>query len=64
MRIAGEDVEAIVEHQERGDDEALRDFDAVYAGEDVDRVRAEDGDCGHVDIVEPPKLEQRSEVRA
>ncbi len=49
--VGGEEVEAIVEDEEGGDDEGLGDFDAVYAGEDVDAIGAEDGDSGHIYIV-------------
>lgn len=58
MRERAEQVEGVVEHEQEGDDEGLGDFDAVYAREDVDAVRAEDGDCGHVDVVEGPEVEQ------
>lgn len=51
MRVGGEEVEAVVQNEECGDDEGLGDFDAVYAGEDVDGVGAEDGNTGHVNIV-------------
>ena len=48
VRVGGQEVEGVVEQEEEGDDEGLGDFDAVYAGEDVDAVGAEDGDGGHV----------------
>ena len=35
----------------------MRDFDAVDAGEDVDAIAGEDGDAGHVGVVEPAKVE-------
>ena len=58
MRIGHEEVQNIVEDEEEGDHEALGDFDAVYAGEDVDAVGAENGNCGHVDIVEESEVEE------
>ncbi|RFU29736.1 hypothetical protein B7463_g6615, partial [Scytalidium lignicola] len=45
--VRDEEVETVVEDEEEGDDEGLGDFDAVYPGEDVDAVGAEDGDAGH-----------------
>lgn len=35
----------------------MRDFDAVDACEDVDAIAGEDGDAGHVGVVEPAKVE-------
>ena len=49
--VCGEQVQAVVEDEEEGDDEGLGDFDAVDASKDVDAVGAEDGYAGHVDII-------------
>ena len=51
-------VKGVVDDEEDCYDERLRDFDAVYAGEDVDAVGAEDGDGGHVDVVEEAEVEE------
>lgn len=56
--VVGEEVEAVVHGEEAGDDEGLGDFYAVYAGEDVDGVWGEDGDAGHVDVVQPAEVEE------
>ena len=58
MRIGHEEVQSIVEDEEEGDHEALGDFDAVDAREDVDAVWAEDGDGGHVDVIEGTEVEE------
>ena len=58
--IWDKEVETIVEDKEEGDDKGLGDFDAVYAGENVDAIWAEDGDRCHVDVVEESELEERS----
>jgi hypothetical protein len=53
VRCEGCEVEDIVEEDEEGDYKRLGDLDAVDTGEDVYRVRAEDGKGGHVGIVQP-----------
>ena len=58
VRIRGEEVEAVVEGQEAGDDDALRNLDAVDAGKHVDALRAEHGDAGHVDVVKGAQVKQ------
>jgi hypothetical protein len=63
MGVWGEEVEAIVEDEEEGDDDALRDFDAVDAGKHVDALGAEHGDAGHVDVVEDAEVEELPEIR-
>ena len=45
--------ERVVEDQQKGDDERLRDLDAVDPGQDVDAVGTEDGYGGHVGVVQP-----------
>lgn len=40
----------------------MGDFDAVDAGEDVDAIGAEDGDGGHVEVVDPTKIDQSTEI--
>lgn len=53
--IVAEDELAKVEKDDRqGDDERLPRFQPVHASVDVDRVRAEDGDHEHVDVVDDP----------
>ncbi|QSZ32658.1 hypothetical protein DSL72_002237 [Monilinia vaccinii-corymbosi] len=42
-------VQGVVEDEQERDDDGLRYFDAVDAGEDVDAIGAEDGDAGHRD---------------
>ena len=49
--------EDVVGEEEQGDEDGLGDFDAVDAGEDVDAVGAEDGDGGHVGVVEPAEVD-------
>lgn len=61
MRVGREEVEAIVEGEEEGDDDALRDLDAVDAGKHVDALRAEHGDAGHVYVVEGAEVEELAE---
>lgn len=53
VRVGGEggEVEEVVEGDEEGDHDGLGDFDAVDAGEDVDRIGAEDGEGSHVGVV-------------
>ncbi|TFB03297.1 hypothetical protein CCMA1212_004231 [Trichoderma ghanense] len=63
VRVGREKVEAVVEGDEQGDDEALGDFDAVDAGEHVDALRAEHGDAGHVGVVEGAEVEELAEQR-
>lgn len=40
----------------------MGDFDSVDTGEDINRIRAEDRDTGHVDVVKGAKVEELSEV--
>lgn len=51
MWVWHEEVETIVYGEQHGDDEGLRDFDAVYACENIDAVGAEYGDGEHVYVV-------------
>lgn len=51
--VGCDEVQAVVGDEEQGDDDGLHDFDAVNACKDVDGVGAEDGEGGHVGIVEP-----------
>lgn len=60
--VGGEEVEAVVEDDEQGDDDALGDLDAVDAGQHVDALGAEHGDAGHVDVVEGPEVEELAQV--
>lgn len=62
MRIWCEEVEAIVEGEEKGDDDALRHFDAVNPSQHVDALRAEHGDARHVDVVETAEIEEFAEI--
>jgi hypothetical protein len=62
VRVWREEVEAVVEGDEEGDDDALGDLDAVDAGEHVDALRAEHGDAGHVDVVEEAEVEELAEI--
>ena len=60
--VRREQVEAVVDGEEKGDDDGLGDFDAVDSREDVDAVGAEDGDAGHVDVVQRAEVEELAEV--
>lgn len=62
VRVGREEIEAIVEGNEDGDDDALGDLDAVDAGEHVDALGAEHGDAGHVDVVEEAEVEELAEI--
>lgn len=62
VRVRREEVEAVVEGDEEGHDDALGDLDAVDAGKHVDALRAEHGDAGHVDVVEEAEVEELAEV--
>jgi hypothetical protein len=61
VRVRREEVEAVVEGDEQGDDEALGYLNAVDAGEHVDALRAEHGDAGHVGVVEGAEVEELAE---
>jgi len=58
--VWNEQVETVVDDEQEGDDERLRDLDPVYAGEDVDAVWAEDRYRCHVYVVEGAEIEERS----
>ena len=60
--VGGEQVEGVVEGEEGRDDDGLRDLDAVDAREDVDAVGGEDGDAGHVDVVQRAEVEEGPQV--
>jgi hypothetical protein len=62
MRVGGEEVEAVIEGEEEGDDEALGDLDPVDAGEHVNALGAEHGDAGHVEVVEATEIKEFAEV--
>lgn len=53
----------IVCKQKHSDDNGLRDFDAVDTCKDVDAVGAEDGDGGHVGVVQPTDVDDGTQVR-
>jgi len=57
-RERADEIESVVDDEENCDYERLRDFDAVDPGEDVDAVGTEDGDGGHVDVVEEAEVEE------
>jgi len=63
VRIWRKEVQAIVEDEEKSDDDALRDFNAVYACQHVDALRAEHGNACHVNIVEKPEINELAEIR-
>ena len=60
VRVGREEVEAIVEDEEQGNDDALGNLDAVDASQHVDALGAEHGDAGHVDVVEGTEIEELS----
>lgn len=62
VRVRGQEVQGVVEDEEEGDDERLSHFDAVDTGQHVDRLRAEHGDAGHVDVVQETQVEEFAEV--
>jgi hypothetical protein len=62
MRIRCQQVKRIVQSEEEGDDERLRDFDAIDASEDVDAIWAKDGHGGHVKVVEESEVEELPKV--
>ena len=49
----GREVEDVVDEDEESDYEGLENFKAIYAGEDVDAVGAENSEGGHVGVVHP-----------
>lgn len=56
-------VEAIIDRQQERDNDGLADFDAVDTSQDVDTIRAENGDTAHVDVVQEAKVEELAQVR-
>ena len=58
VRVRGDQVERIIKGQQKGDDNGLRDLDAIDARQDIDTIRAEDAKGGHVGIVEEAQVEQ------
>lgn len=60
--IGRKEVEAIVKGEEDGDDDALRDLNAIDSGQHVDALGTEHGDAGHVEVVEGAKVEELAEV--
>ena len=62
MWVGCQQVKRIIEDEEEGNDERLRDFDAVNPSEDIDAVWAEYGHGCHVDVVEESQLEKFAEV--
>jgi hypothetical protein len=63
MRIGREEVQAIIQDEEEGDDDALRDLNAIDAREHVDALGTEHGNAGHVYIVESAQVEELAEIR-
>lgn len=59
VRVRGrEQVDGVVEDEEKGDDERLADLDAVDACQDVYAVGTEYGNACHVDVVGPAEIEE------
>lgn len=58
MRIRGEQVKRVIKDQQKRDDDALRDLDAIYTSQDVDAVRTEYAEGGHVHVVKYANIEQ------
>ncbi len=54
--------ENVICEEEKSDQDGLRDFNAVDAREDVDAVRAENGDGGHVGVVKPADVDECAEI--
>jgi hypothetical protein len=63
VRIGREEVQAIVEGEEEGDDDALGNLNTVDAGKHVDALGAEHGNTGHVNVVECAEVEQLAKIR-
>lgn len=63
MGVGGEQVEGVVKHKKKGDDDGLGDFDAVDTRQHVDALGAEHGDAGHVEVVEEPQVEELTQIR-
>jgi hypothetical protein len=63
VRVWRKEVQTIVEDEEKSDDDALRDFNAVYASQHVDALRAEHSNARHVNIVEKPEINELAEIR-
>jgi len=62
VRVRGEQVQAVVEHQEERHHHGLGHLDAVDAGQDVYAVGREDGHARHVDVVEGAQVEELAQV--
>lgn len=58
VRVGSDEVEDVVEDQQAGDHDALRHLDAVDPSQDIDTIRAEDAERGHVDVVEGTEVEK------
>lgn len=58
VQVRRQEVQDVIQRQQRRDHEALRDLDPVDAREDVDAVGAEDGHGGHVDVVQQAEVEE------
>ena len=63
MRVRREEVQTIVEGEEEGDDDALRNLDTVDASKHVDALGAEHGNTGHVNVVKCAKVEELAQIR-
>lgn len=63
VRVRCKEIQAIVESDEKRDDDALGDLDAVDARQHVDALRAKHGDTCHVEVVDRAEVEQLTKVR-
>jgi hypothetical protein len=62
MGIWGKEVQAIVEGEQRGDDDALGHLNPVNARQHVDALRTEHGDTSHVYVVKDAKVEEFAKI--
>ena len=53
----------IVCQKEKANDDRLRNFDAIYSGQDVDAVRTENGNCSHIGVIKPTEIYHIAEIR-
>ncbi len=54
--------EDIVDEQEKTDNQRLGDLDPVDTSEDINTIGAENGNGGHVSIVEPSEINHLSQI--
>lgn len=62
MWIRRHQVDGIVYNQQQRYHQTLADFDSVYACQNVDTIRAEDGNGEHVGVVYRSEIEELAEI--